>query len=122
MVQRADTLSLEDLAGECMALSLEAYRGELAQEKLLGGCFTVSMLTGLEVTRFTALQNQFQSAVLAVGSPRERVVRETDGSFAAARFVTLTLSYDHGVCEGFYAGQFLTQLRQALEDPERAAS
>ena len=39
VVQRADTLSLEDLAGECMALSLEAYRGELEQaqrERLAG--------------------------------------------------------------------------------------
>lgn len=122
VVQRADQLPLEELAGECLALSLEAYRGELAQERLLGGCFTVSMLTGLEVTRFTALQNQFQSAVLAVGSPRERVVRETDGSFAAASFVSLTLSYDHGVCEGFYAGQFLDRLKQALEAPGATAS
>jgi 2-oxoglutarate dehydrogenase E2 component (dihydrolipoamide succinyltransferase) len=122
VVHRADELSLEELAGECMALSLEAYRGELAQEKLLGGCFTVSMLTGLEVTRFTALQNQLQSAVLAVGSPRDRVVPQDDGSFTAARFVTLTLSYDHGVCEGFYAGRFLTRLKQALEQPESAAS
>jgi len=112
--ERADggTLFLDELA----------TTSPLVQEKLLGGCFTVSMLTGLEVTRFTALQNQFQSAVLAVGSPRERVVREPDGTFAAVRFVTLTLSYDHGVCEGFYAGQFLTRLKQALEDPGTVAS
>jgi pyruvate/2-oxoglutarate dehydrogenase complex dihydrolipoamide acyltransferase (E2) component len=120
VVHRADTLSLEDLAAECLELSLAAYRGELAAEKLSGGAFTVSMLTGLEVTRFTALQNQFQSAVLAVGSPRERVVREDFGDFAVERFLTLTLAYDHGLCDGYYSGSFLARLKQALEDPDSA--
>lgn len=122
VVHRADELDLEDLAAECFELSLAAYRGELAAEKLVGGAFTVSMLTGLEVTRFTALQNQFQSAVLAVGSPRERVVREADGTFAAARFATLTLSYDHGLCDGYSCGEFLTRLKQALEAPDASIS
>jgi pyruvate/2-oxoglutarate dehydrogenase complex dihydrolipoamide acyltransferase (E2) component len=121
VVHRADELSLADLAAECLELSLAAYRGELAAEKLTGGAFTVSMLTGLEVTRFTALQNQFQSAVLAVGSPRERVVREEFGDFAVERFLTLTLAYDHGLCDGYYGGSFLTRLKQALEDPDLAA-
>jgi pyruvate/2-oxoglutarate dehydrogenase complex dihydrolipoamide acyltransferase (E2) component len=115
VVHRADMLSLEDVAAECLELSLSAYRGELAAEKLTGGAFTISMLTGLEVTRFTALQNQFQSAVLAVGSPREQVVREEYGDFAAEQFLTLTLAYDHGLCDGYYAGAFLTRLKQALE-------
>jgi pyruvate dehydrogenase E2 component (dihydrolipoamide acetyltransferase) len=120
-VDRADTLALEDLAAECLELMLSAYRGELAAERLTGGAFTVSMLTGLEVTRFTALQNQFQSAVLAVGSPRERVVRETQGDFAVEQFLTLTLAYDHGLCDGYYAGAFLIRLKQALESPQTSA-
>lgn len=115
VVANADRLSLEDTAEACLELALEAYRGELHADRLVGGCFTISMLTGLEVTRFTALQNRYQSAVLAVGSPRARVVPDGAGGFVASDFVTLTLSYDHGVCEGLHAGSFLTRLKADLE-------
>lgn len=118
VVAKADALSLEDTAEACLEVALEAYRGEIQQERLIGGCFTLSMLTGLEITRFTALQNLYQSAVLAVGSPTTRVVSGAGGGFAEAQFLSLTLGYDHGVCDGFYAGQFLTRVKAALESDQ----
>ncbi len=120
VVRGAGTRSLREIATDCTDLTLAFYRGEIEPADLQGACFTISMLTGLEITRFTALQNQFQSAVLAVGSPRTVVVADpAGGGFRACSVASLTLSYDHGVCDGYSSGEFLTDLKQVLEGSER---
>lgn len=118
VVRGAGGSSPGEIAERCVDLTLKTYRGEIDPADLQGGAFTVSMLTGLPVTRFTALQNQYQSAVLAVGSPVERVVPDGAGGVCTARVATLTLSYDHGVCDGFYCGEFLADLADALSEDE----
>lgn len=121
VVRDADRLSTEAIAEACAALTLKSYRGEIQPAELQGGSITLSMLTGLEVTRFTALQNRYQSAVLAVGAPRDVLLPApgTAAGFRAARVVTATLSYDHGVCDGYAAGELLTDLKEVVEgEPE----
>lgn len=115
VVRQADTLDLESIVLRCAELSLAAFRDELTKDQLMGGCFTVSALTGLEVTRFAALQNQYQSAALAIGAPRTTLVLSADGTPAEARVAALVLTYDHAVCDGYYAGEFLTALKRSLE-------
>jgi pyruvate/2-oxoglutarate dehydrogenase complex dihydrolipoamide acyltransferase (E2) component len=114
VVRSPASLPLQSLAEACMELSLRAYRGEIAQEDLEGGCFTLTMLTGLPVSRFVGLPNQWQSAILAIGSPVERLTLSAGGKPERSRTVALTLTYDHGLCDGFYAGTFLSRVREGL--------
>jgi pyruvate dehydrogenase E2 component (dihydrolipoamide acetyltransferase) len=82
-----------------------------------GAAFTVSHIAARGVTRFVALPHRFQSAILAVASGGE-AVRLHDGQAVSASVATLTLSYDHVVCDGVYAADFLTRLIQEMEKAE----
>lgn len=115
VLRSAAQLDLDEVVTGCADLVLRIFRDEIGKQDLIGGCFTVSMLTGLPVTRFLALQNQYQSAALAVGSPREQVVLDDAGHPARSSVSTCVLTYDHAICDGYYAGEFLAALKRSVE-------
>ena len=86
-------------------------------EDLALGTFTISNLGMYGVERFTALINPPQTAILAVGSSHDQLVR-TDKGFGFCSAIALRLSTDHRVITGVYASQFLTALRELLENPK----
>jgi len=68
------------------------------------------------VTRFDAIINAPQVAILAVGAASQRPVVRA-GVLAVAEVVTLTLSADHRVVDGAVGAAFLSTLRGLLEKP-----
>jgi len=66
------------------------------------------------LSRFDAIINPPQVAILAVGSAQERVVAR-DGAAVIAQMLTLTLSADHRVVDGAVAAAFLATLREIIE-------
>jgi pyruvate/2-oxoglutarate dehydrogenase complex dihydrolipoamide acyltransferase (E2) component len=67
------------------------------------------------VTRFVALPNRYQSAILAISGERP-VAAIIDGNLAERPTATLTLSYDHQLCDGMYAADFLDTLVSEMEN------
>lgn len=117
IVRGADTKSAAEIARETAALAERARRGELTREEITGGSFTISNLGMYGVSRFDAIINPPQVAILAVGAIEERVgVR--DGVPAVARMMTLTLSSDHRVVDGAVAAAFLADLKRLIESAD----
>lgn len=116
VIRNADTLGLSALTEENKRLVKLARDNKLAPENLSGGTFTISNLGMYAVDTFTPIINQPQSAILGIGRIREKVVSEK-GSFAAKPFVTLSLSFDHRVIDGAPAAEFLTEIKNLLENP-----
>jgi pyruvate dehydrogenase E2 component (dihydrolipoamide acetyltransferase) len=71
----------------------------------------------LGVTRFTAVINPPQSAILAVGAANPRAVVGPDGTISARRVMELTISADHRIVYGADAADFLATVRKRLERP-----
>lgn len=117
IVRQADTLNVAQIARATADLSERALRGALSREEITGGSFTISNLGMHGVTRFDAIINPPQVAILAVGAAEERVVVR-DGTPAVARMMTLTLSVDHRVVDGAVGAAFLATLRQLIERPD----
>lgn len=90
--------------------------GELTREDITGGTFTVSNLGMLGVTRFDAILNVPQAAILAIGATVERFVRRGDSS-AWAPVAEFTLTCDHRALDGAMGARFLSALKTALEEP-----
>ncbi len=108
--------SLLDIAGQATALVERARTGKPRPEDLSGGTFTISNLGMLPIEHFTAIINQPQGAILAVGTIKERpVVR--DGQVTIASTMMVTLSCDHRIIDGLTGGQFLQELKSLLENP-----
>jgi pyruvate dehydrogenase E2 component (dihydrolipoamide acetyltransferase) len=116
ILRSANRKSVAAIAKESRDLIDRARRGALLREEISGGSFTVSNLGMHGVTRFDAIINAPQVAILAVGAVSQRpVVRE--GAVAVADVATLTLSADHRVVDGAVGAAFLGTLRGLLEEP-----
>lgn len=106
--------SLDDLATECGRLNMASFRGQLDSADMIGGCLTVSVLSDQPVRFHVGLQNAWQSALLTAGAVRDELALE-DGQPVAVPTLTLVLSYDHGLMDGWQAAAALTAARTAIE-------
>ncbi|MFK8017174.1 MAG: 2-oxo acid dehydrogenase subunit E2 [Gammaproteobacteria bacterium] len=111
--QRRSVVEIQQQVGE---LATRARDGALANDDVSGGTFTVSNLGMYGVSRFTALINPPQGAILAVGAARS-VPIQRDGELVFAQQLSLTLGCDHRAIDGATGGAFLKDLGARLENP-----
>jgi pyruvate dehydrogenase E2 component (dihydrolipoamide acetyltransferase) len=113
VIEDADLKSLGTIARESRELAAQARDGVVTAAR---GTFTVSNLGMLGVTRFDAVVNLPQAAILAVGAVRSvPVVR--DEQVVPGHVLSLTLCADHRIVYGADAARFLAGVREALEQP-----
>lgn len=117
VIRDAAEKTIEEIASEGTRLIDAARRGELGPDAMLGGTFTISNLGMFGVSRFTAIINPPQVAILAVGAIENRVVASGADAFAVRPQLTLTLAADHRVVDGALAARFLARLKEVLETP-----
>lgn len=112
----ADVKSIDQIARESRNLAERARAGTITAAELAGGTFTVSNLGMFGVTRFSAVINPPQAAILAVGATVERM-RVREGEPRVTSVMDLTLSSDHRILYGADAARFLARIRELLEHP-----
>lgn len=117
-IKDADGRSVLGLAREADALTRQAREGSIRPADLTGGTFTVNNHGVLGTDVADPIINHPEAGLLAVGAMRERpwVV---DGRVAVRRVCTLTVAFDHRVCDGGEAGRFVTHVADLCEDPAR---
>jgi len=116
VIHRADRLTLAQVTERRRQLVDRARDGRLRLEDLQGGTFTISNLGMYAVDAFSAIVNQPQAAILAVGRIRERLV-PVNGLPQVRQTLRLTLSCDHRAVDGARAAAFLTELGDLIEEP-----
>ena len=116
VVRDAERRAVHDLSAEMARLAEGARGGSLSPSELSGSTFTVSNFGALGLDDGIPVINHPEAAILGVGSiaPRPHVV---DGEVVARSTASLTLAFDHRVCDGSDAAGFLTHLRDLIEDP-----
>jgi pyruvate dehydrogenase E2 component (dihydrolipoamide acetyltransferase) len=112
----ADRKSLGQIARESRTVAERARAGAITPPELAAGTFTVSNLGMFGIKSFTAVINPPQAAILAVGS-LDQVPVVRDGEVVVRSVMTLTLSCDHRILYGADAAQFLSRIRERLENP-----
>lgn len=116
VIRSAERLSVAEIANARADLVDRARSGRLQQGDLDGGTFTISNLGMYGIERFIAVLNPPQAAILAVGSVEEKVVA-VDGRPDVRPRMELTLTCDHRAVDGATGAQFLTAVKQFLEEP-----
>lgn len=115
VVRQANEKSIDQIAAEAQALTMNAMRGRSKAEDLSGAAFTISQVSVPGTSRVVALPSFGQSAILGVSAERTVVEINADGAAVAKPVVTLTLNYDHALCDGMYAANFLAAIVKDLE-------
>jgi pyruvate dehydrogenase E2 component (dihydrolipoamide acetyltransferase) len=107
---------LSAITVERHGLIARAREGKLPPEQMRGSTFTISSLGMFGVEEFSAIINQPESAILAVGAIVDTpVVR--DGVVVIRPILKLTLTYDHRVIDGAKAAAFVVSLKDVIEEP-----
>jgi pyruvate dehydrogenase E2 component (dihydrolipoamide acetyltransferase) len=116
VITDADVKSVGAIASESRRLAGLAREAKLTPPQLSGGTFTVSNLGMFGVTRFAAVVNKPQAAILAVGAVQERPVAR-EGELQVGYVMSLTLCADHRVLYGADAARFVNHVKELLERP-----
>ncbi len=117
VIKKADKKTLIEIANERAVLIDKATNLKLSIDDLEGGTFTISNLGMFGIDEFSAILNPPQSAILAVGQIKDRVLADK-GEMIIRPTVFLTLTIDHRILDGFLGSQFLSDLKDAIENPE----
>ncbi len=116
VIRHAEQKTLVEIATESQDLATRARAGRLLQAEIEGGTFTVSNLGMMGVTRFMAIINPPEPAILAVGATIETpVVR--DGQIVVRPIMIVTLSCDHRATNGASGAALLQSFKRRLEQP-----
>lgn len=121
VIERAESLSLRELATQIEQLSAGARAGTLGPEQLTGGTFTITNIGVFGVDAGTPILYPGQSGILALGAVSRRPwVDESTDEIVPAWVVTLACSFDHRVVDGEQGSRFLADVAAILHDPARA--
>jgi pyruvate dehydrogenase E2 component (dihydrolipoamide acetyltransferase) len=119
VIHKANTAKVAEISAQRRELTERARAGRLRPADITGGTFTLSNLGMYKVDAFSAIITPPQAAILAVGSISERVV-PVDGKPGIRPMMTTTLSSDHRVVDGARAAEFLSDLANAIREPEKS--
>ncbi len=116
VIRDAHTKSVFAISAEAKPLGKRAKEKKLKPDEFTGGTFCVSNLGMMGVTKFSAIINPPNSAILAVGTTVTKPVVK-NGAIVVGQTMTLTLSCDHRVVDGALGAQFLAAIKDLLEKP-----
>ncbi len=117
VIRGADKLTLSEISEKAHDLGRRTREGGLTPDELAGGTFTVTNLGMFGVDSFTAIVNKPEAGILAVGQMKKKAVVLDDDTIAVRPMMWLSLTYDHRIIDGAPAAQFLSRVRQLLENP-----
>jgi pyruvate dehydrogenase E2 component (dihydrolipoamide acetyltransferase) len=118
VIHKANTAKIAEISTLRRELTERARAGRLRPADISGGTFTLSNLGMYKVDAFSAIITPPQAAILAVGSIADRVVA-VNGKPGVRPMMTMTLSSDHRVVDGARAAEFLSELANAIREPEK---
>jgi pyruvate dehydrogenase E2 component (dihydrolipoamide acetyltransferase) len=120
IVKNVGKKDIAEIARDSKTLIEKARNNRLSPADLEGGCITVSNLGVFGIDSFIPIVVPGQCSILGIGRITDACIPENDG-FAVRKLMSMTLSVDHKVTNGAYAGQFLDFVRKLLEDPSNLA-
>lgn len=123
IVKGANGLGLESISAQVKDLGKRARDGKLKPEEYQGGTITISNM-GMNdaIDRFTAVINPPQACIVAIGTTKKVAIPGPEGENGLPSVewddqICITGSFDHKVVDGAVGGEFMRELKGAIENP-----
>ncbi len=124
VIRNAQDLNLTGTARAIQDIAERARTKKLLPDDVQGGTFTITNPGSFGTFHGTPIINQPQSAILGTYALVKRpwVIQDDLGSdvIAIRPVMNLTLTYDHRLVDGAYAGMCLRDIRDRLESWDEA--
>ena len=114
VIREAEGKDVRRLSAEIAELARRAELGQLTQEEVTGGTFTVTNLGMYGVDAFTPILNPPEVAVLGIGRWVDKPAA-LDGKIVIRTMGVLSLTVDHRVVDGAPAAAFLKEVADCLQ-------
>ncbi|RRN57282.1 dihydrolipoyllysine-residue succinyltransferase [Pseudoxanthomonas sp. SGNA-20] len=118
VLRNVERMSFADIEKGIAEYAKKARDGKLGLEDLQGGTFTITNGGTFGSLMSTPIVNPPQSAILGMHAIKERPIAE-NGQVVIAPMMYIALSYDHRIIDGKDAVQFLVDIKNQLENPNR---
>jgi len=115
VIKDADHKSITQLAEEVAKLSERARTGQLTLDEIQGSTFTITNVGAIGGVFATPIINYPEVAILGVHKITKRPVVK-DNQIVIRDMTYFSVSFDHRVLDGAMAAQFMTVIKQYLED------
>jgi pyruvate dehydrogenase E2 component (dihydrolipoamide acetyltransferase) len=116
VVRFADGKSLSQISVEVKDYAVRAKAKKLQPEDWEGSTFTISNLGMFGVEEFTAIINEPNACILAIGGTKQVPVVK-NGMVVPGNVMKVTLSCDHRVVDGVAGSMFLNDFKKYMENP-----
>ncbi|KAG9951054.1 dihydrolipoamide acetyltransferase component of pyruvate dehydrogenase, partial [Aureobasidium melanogenum] len=119
IVKNVNGTGLESISSQIKELGKRARDGKLKPEEYQGGTITISnMGMNAAIDRFTAVINPPQACIIAVGAVKKVAIpSENEDGIEWDEQIVITGSFDHKVVDGAVGGEFMKELKAAIENP-----
>ncbi|WP_019399744.1 dihydrolipoyllysine-residue succinyltransferase [Pseudoxanthomonas sp. GW2] len=118
VLRNVERMSFADIEKGIAEYAKKARDGKLGLEDLQGGTFTITNGGTFGSLMSTPIVTPPQSAILGMHAIKERPIAE-NGQVVIAPMMYIALSYDHRIIDGKDAVQFLVDIKNQLENPNR---
>ncbi|MFD2704333.1 dihydrolipoamide acetyltransferase family protein [Salibacterium lacus] len=115
VIKNADEKSIKGLGKEVHSLAKKARLGQLKQEEMQEGTFTINNTGSFGSVQSMPIVNHPQAAILSIESIIKKPVVVQDDMVAIRSMVNLCLSLDHRILDGLICGRFLARIKEKLE-------
>jgi pyruvate dehydrogenase E2 component (dihydrolipoamide acetyltransferase)/2-oxoglutarate dehydrogenase E2 component (dihydrolipoamide succinyltransferase) len=118
VVKNADQKSLGEINRDIASVVAKAREGNILPDDVTGSTFTLTNTGtfGNMYAHGTPIINQPESAILQTGAIVERPA-VVEGQVVPRPLMPVSLTFDHRVLDGAPASQFMTELRDRIENP-----
>ena len=116
VIHQVQILSIDEIVKKLNDVAVKAKNKRLEVSDTLGATFTISNLGMKGITRFIPLVDPDQTAILGIGALHDSFSWENNSEVHRIQVITLTLAADHRVIGGAEAADFLTTVKQLIEN------
>ncbi len=118
VIRDADALNLVGIARALHDLSTRARSKKLSPDDVQGGTFSITNIGTFGNLFGTPVIPVPQVGILGTGAIKKRPVVVEDDAIAIRHMMYISLTYDHRLIDGLYAGRFLQRVVALLENYE----
>jgi 2-oxoglutarate dehydrogenase E2 component (dihydrolipoamide succinyltransferase) len=115
VIRSADEKNILGLQRSIVDLAARARSRQLKPDEVVGGTFSITNFGSFGSLMGTPVINQPQVAIIGVGTVDKTPV-VIDDAIAIRSICHLSLSFDHRLVDGALADQFMTKVKQVLEN------
>ena len=115
VIKDANKKGIYEIAKDLGVLSAKAREGKLTAADMQGGCFTISSLGNIGTQYFAPIVNMPEVGILGVSKSSIKPIWNGK-EFEPKLMLPLSLSVDHRVIDGAYAGKFIVMVAGCLSD------